>query len=193
MTDMTAEQALLQARHKFDLCGASFEYEVMRQALTAPRVPEGFVRAGDYMDAVDRMEMIRGASQHCDCHAFEIANDYLHETHGGQIPLTAASAPADELAAIRERIPEWLCEDCNTVHTPPSGFDLTCKTPGCVGLLKPSTLAERKLREQVKVLEEALADAASYTRHSDYDWDMGFIKHVDRLLAARLRGGSDEN
>jgi hypothetical protein len=46
-----------------------------------------------------------------------------------------------------------------------------------------------ELRERVKALEDELADAASYTRHSDYDWDMGFIKEVDHLLTARLRGG----
>ena len=60
------------------------------------RVPDGFVHASDYMEAIGRIEMIRGAAQHCDCRAFEIASDYLNDTHGGQMPLAAATAQ-DEL------------------------------------------------------------------------------------------------
>lgn len=47
------------------------------------------------------------------------------------------------------------------------------------------------LKERVKVLEDALSDAASYTRHNDYDWDTGFIKEVDHLLTTRQREGGE--
>ena len=33
-------------------------------------------------------------------------------------------------------------------------------------------------------LLELLKQAASYTRHSDYDWDIGFMRDVDAAIAA---------
>ncbi|TDR82150.1 hypothetical protein DFP86_102264 [Paludibacterium purpuratum] len=41
-------------------------------------------------------------------------------------------------------VTEWLCDKCRTIHLPPKGFDLCCKTPGCDGLLRPSSLELRR-------------------------------------------------
>ena len=101
MDNTTAEQALekllranasvnyMSIKHFIEnWLGGEDKVREMIAALSAPRVSDGFVRASDYIESIGKMEMIRGASLHCDCRAFEIATAYLNETHGGRIPLT---------------------------------------------------------------------------------------------------------
>ena len=38
-------------------------------------------------------------------------------------------------------------------------------------------------------LLELLKQAASYTRHNDYDWDVGFMRDVEAAIAAAQEGG----
>jgi hypothetical protein len=45
-----------------------------------------------------------------------------------------------------------------------------------------------KYKADADRLAEALRDAASYTRHPDYDWDIPFCKAVASALAAHERG-----
>jgi hypothetical protein len=45
-----------------------------------------------------------------------------------------------------------------------------------------------RLEAEVARLRELLRDAASYTRHPDYDWDSGFTRDVDRALTSAGEG-----
>ena len=56
-------------------------------AAPQPVVPDGYVllKSFELQKAIGRMEMIRGASQFCDCTSFEIANSWMNETHGGAL------------------------------------------------------------------------------------------------------------
>lgn len=94
-----------------------------------------------------------------------------------------------ELARLRESLPEWLCRECNTVHTPPGGFSLMCKTPGCLGVLKPSTFAERRLQEKADSVAKDLDVLAAQIAAAGIP---GFGKSC-RDIAYRLREASDGN
>ena len=39
-----------------------------------------------------------------------------------------------------------------------------------------------RLRAENEALRGLLAEAMGYTRHPDYDWDIGFIRDVDAAL-----------
>lgn len=64
-----------------------------------------------------------------------------------------------EIARLQASIPEWACYHCNTISLPPVGVNLTCQH--CErGLLQPSTLTERKLREDLaKAIEREACDS----------------------------------
>jgi hypothetical protein len=182
-TNMTAEQAMqladalysaaYDARKKerdFDPRGCK-EWQEVVDALTAPRVPD------------ELRSVVADIRAHCNppnpetCD--EVSASYaLYWADRIEALIATAAAPADD----------DTCPECGQTGAHREG----CPDTYLIGH-KPKAPAPADdlatLRERVKVLEDALADAASYTRHSDYDWDMGFIKEVDHLLTARLRGG----
>lgn len=51
---------------------------------------------------------------------------------------------------------EWLCDTCKTIHTPPKNLNLLCKTPGCCGMMRPTSFTERRLEARIAELEEII-------------------------------------
>lgn len=49
---------------------------------------------------------------------------------------------------------EWLCDSCRTIYPGPKGFDLTCLCGK--GLLRPTSLRERRLETENERLRAAL-------------------------------------
>ena len=165
---MTAEQHLgflLSAIR----CGQEFDEhceksaDALRQALTEPRVLEDN-RATVLLAALDRAKML----------SLEIVNGVL---------LTAAPAPADEIATLRTKY-EQLREIIDD---------------GSESMTHDDAVAEvSALRERVKVLESALetvrsvlGDANEDGTISDTLWASSCETLFDYIDAARLRGGSE--
>lgn len=186
MTDkMTAEQALRQARHKFDLCGASFEYEVIRQALTAPRVPERKLLT-PLLGLYESARCLGVAQEKDDADAI---------THWEQTAESNIAAIKELLAAAPAPADVTLTNEGDMVQVADSAAGLE---PFDLGQFIDYVWC---LRERVKVLEEAVSardERESTAKELDkLASDMAFIGSYEqaafyREKAARLRGGSDE-
>lgn len=88
----------------------------------------------------------------------------------------AAEAERDALVVkinkLNAHISEWLCDKCRTVHPAPDGFDLSCKTSGCDGFLRPSSANLR----QVELERDALRAEVESLKSQRVDWQAQCLK-----------------
>lgn len=91
----------------------------------------------------------------------------------------------DKISAL---VTEWLCDKCNTVHPAPKGFDLSCNTAECDGLLRPSSPELRRVEAHRDKLLEALMMAMSFVEdHEDSDiYKSGSVKKVLGTIRAAI-------
>jgi len=61
-------------------------------------------------------------------------------------------------AQLAQHVTEWLCDKCNTIHTAPTGFNHSCKTPNCDGWMRPSSPELRRVEAQRDQLAKALKE-----------------------------------
>jgi len=89
-----------------------------------------------------------------------------HEWTGGIFENATASSLASEISSLvgkyndlKSRQEEWVCKDCCIIQPllGPRILDTRCRTPGCRGILKPTSNAERRLEDKVESLEKHIA------------------------------------
>lgn len=116
-----------------------------------------------------------------DCNGMECSKDYSHMRF---VLASDYDALVQRCAELEKHVTEWFCNKCRTVHTQPVGLSLACKTPGCSGLLRPSSYEQRRveverdtLRAEVVAYQAALADERG--RHATAE--MALRAEVERL------------
>ena len=180
MTDMTAEQAILaELRRALGHDGEVYQNvaKMLRQALTAPRVPDvvGWIDA----EIIKINNAKWGAIENHDDHGLRMLNTFTEKLEYLKT-LLAAPAPADELNAALTRYVR------DEVRWPGDN------TPTKSQADREAELAT--LRERVKVLEDAFDTLMEEYEDrkaqfgSEYLWN----KHEDRIAiqqASRLRNG----
>lgn len=85
-------------------------------------------------------------------------------------------------AQLAQHVTEWLCDKCNTVHPTPTGFNHSCKTPNCDGLMRPSSPELRRVEYQRDQLAEVIRVAHGHLEMASLE--ISHSKDVEIIRAA---------